>query len=147
MWDLAEFFRLFRIAYAATYHALAGTEEVREPLDFEKSVQRTLKYWQALSETEVRQLRRPKLVRPHAEPAVLLIHRENPTTLVVEGVGICLVLAVILSGGKFQGLGFKVELPPLGKGIEHLRKALRRSSTWNPRDTRPARNRGGNEEL
>jgi hypothetical protein len=147
MRDLAEFFRLFRIAYAATYHAPAGTWEVGEPVDFEKSLQRTWKYWQALSETEVRQLRRPKLALPPAEPTVLYIHRDNPTMLVVQGVGICLALAVILSGGKFQGFGLKVELPPLGKGIEHLRKALRRSSTGDPRDTRPARIRGRNEEL
>ena len=147
MWDLAEFFRLFRIAYAAAYHALAGTWEASQPLDFEKSLQRTWKYWQALSETEVRQLRRPKLVLPPAEPTILFIHRDNPIMLVVEGIGICLALAVILSGGKFQGFGLKVELPPLGKGIEHLRKALRRSSTGDPRDTRPARIRGSSEEL
>jgi len=147
MWDLAEFFRLFRIAYAASYHALEGTWEAREPLDIEESIQRTFKYWQAISETDARQVRRPKLVLPPAEPTILLINRENPFLFVAEGIGICLALAVILSGGKFQGYGIRVELPPLGKGIEQLRKSLRRSPTWDPRDTRLARNRGSNEEL
>jgi hypothetical protein len=146
MWDLAEFLRLFRIAYAAAYLALAGTREAREPLDSEKAVQRTLNHWEALGETEVREVRRPKFVLPPAEPTVLFIHRENPMFIVVEGIGICLALAVILSGGKLQGLGFRVELPPLGEGIERLRKALRRSSTRDQRDRRPARNRGNNEE-
>lgn len=55
------------------------------------------------------------------------IRRRNPIELVFSGVSIALVVALIISGGKFE-LGFtklRIELPPLGEGISKLRNALK----------------------
>lgn len=54
------------------------------------------------------------------------ISRRNPLDVVFSCVGVALAAAVIISGGeiKWDDKGFKVKLPPLGKGIAELRKAI-----------------------
>lgn len=56
---------------------------------------------------------------------VVDLHRENPLELLVFALAVPLAAAVILSGGKFKAGPLKVELPPIGVGIERLRKSLR----------------------
>ncbi|MFZ3409034.1 Bro-N domain-containing protein [Vibrio chagasii] len=59
------------------------------------------------------------------------LRRHNPIELVFSGVSIALVVALIISGGKFE-LGLtklKIELPPLGDGIEKLLRAFNSSSS------------------
>jgi len=85
-------------------------------------------YLQTLSRGDIDRL----AARPLAvEPSILNIRRENPIELILGGLLIALGGAVIISGGEFK-VDIKtgsvvVKLPPLGQGIEHLRRALRRS--------------------
>jgi uncharacterized metal-binding protein len=60
------------------------------------------------------------------ELAIADISRRNPLDVVFSCVGVALAAAVIISGGeiKWDKDGFKVKLPPLGKGIAELRKAI-----------------------
>lgn len=46
-------------------------------------------------------------------------------SFVFVGFALLLVLAVVLSGGKFSCLGLKAEVPALGSGLSKLKKALR----------------------
>jgi hypothetical protein len=59
-----------------------------------------------------------------ADITLVNIARKNPIELMLLGFSAPLAIAMILSGGKFQLGPLKVELPPLGKGILELRKAL-----------------------
>lgn len=63
-------------------------------------------------------------LHPDEDLQLLDISRENPIEWVVLGLAVPLVAAVILSGGEAKLPGFKFKLPPLGKGIAELRKAL-----------------------
>ncbi|MEH0739975.1 hypothetical protein H4F05_00515 [Vibrio cholerae] len=59
------------------------------------------------------------------------IRRHNPIELVFSGISIALVVALIISGGKFE-LGFtklKIELPPLGEGVAKLKNAFKSSDS------------------
>lgn len=60
------------------------------------------------------------------ELAIENIFRRNPLDIVFSGVGVALAAAVIISGGeiKWDKDGFKVKLPPLGKGIAEIKKAI-----------------------
>ncbi len=60
------------------------------------------------------------------ELAISDISRRNPLDVVFSGVGVALAVAVIISGGeiKWDKDGFKVKLPPLGKGIAEIKKAI-----------------------
>jgi hypothetical protein len=64
---------------------------------------------------------------------VLAISKHSPLEIVVTGITVALVVAVILSGGQIKLPGVQAKLPPLGKGIQELRKAFgldkERSST------------------
>lgn len=63
---------------------------------------------------------------PEEELAIADISRRNPLDIVFSCVGVALAAAVIISGGemKWDKDGFKVKLPPLGKGIAELKKAI-----------------------
>ena len=52
------------------------------------------------------------------------INRNSPVELVIYGIPVALTAAVILSGGKVKISGAKFELPPIGKGLKSLKKAL-----------------------
>lgn len=125
--DFGEFFTLFRAAYAATLDSLVASGDFgsREPLDSpDRLVRLTSDHLQTLSNSDINRL----VTRPLAvEPSILQIHRENPIELVLSGLLIAFAGAVIISGGEFRMPGVVVKLPPLGQGIEHLRRALRRS--------------------
>jgi hypothetical protein len=53
------------------------------------------------------------------------LKRTNPVEIELIGLAIPIASAVILSGGKLQVGPLKVELPPIGYGIEKLRASLR----------------------
>jgi hypothetical protein len=54
------------------------------------------------------------------------IQRNSPLELILYGIPVALTAAVILSGGKVKITGIEFELPPIGKGVKHLRQALGR---------------------
>lgn len=59
------------------------------------------------------------------------ISRHSPMEIDLTGWGYLIIAAVIISGGPISILGglVKAELPPLGKGIKHLREAFRLGKT------------------
>jgi hypothetical protein len=78
-------------------------------------------WWKWENEYE-RRYRREETLRIEA------ISKESPLVITLCGVAIALAAAVILSGGSidFSLKGIKCRLPPLGKGLEALRRALRK---------------------
>lgn len=76
------------------------------------------------------------------ELAIADISRRNPLDVVFSCVGVALAAAVIISGGemKWDKDGFKVKLPPLGKGIAELKKAI--NGNYQPK----VRRRPGNDD-
>ncbi|MBN1602036.1 MAG: hypothetical protein JW915_10525 [Chitinispirillaceae bacterium] len=52
------------------------------------------------------------------------ISKQSPLSLCAKGIITALTLAVIVSGGEFEGFGIRVKMKPLGEGIWSLRKAL-----------------------
>ena len=70
------------------------------------------------------------------------ISRRNPLDIVFSCIGVALAAAVIISGGemKWDKDGFKVKLPPLGKGIAELKKAI--SGNYQPGGRRNPKNDG-----
>ena len=62
--------------------------------------------------------------------------RRNPIEIVFSCVAVALAAAVIISGGeiKWDKDGFSVKLPPLGKGIAELKKAIK--GEYQPRISR-----------
>jgi hypothetical protein len=65
---------------------------------------------------------------PRESLRIVSVSKSSPLEITLIGIGIALTGAVILSGGKieFTRNGVKCALPPLGKGIEALRRALRK---------------------
>ena len=59
---------------------------------------------------------------------ILSISKNSPLKITLCGIGIALTCAVILSGGSidFSLKGISCKLPPIGEGIEALRKAIRK---------------------
>lgn len=127
--DLAYFLFLFRGAYAA---GIPSVEKIRaagnEP-DPNTLADKIRKHLAKLTVSQINDLFQQDL-----GPNRLLterISRDSPFEIVLCGCVILLVIAVILSGGtvEFGEGGVKAHLPPIGKGIKHLREAL----TWKTR--------------
>jgi hypothetical protein len=121
--ELADFLFLFRGVYAAGIQAIDPSRVSNieaEPALLAKLVRERLP---KLKVSEVDDLFRRDLgsYRLITER----ISHDSPTELVLYGSVLLILAAVILSGGKFELLGvFKADLPPIGKGIKHLREAL-----------------------
>lgn len=79
----------------------------------------------SMSQNEISQFANKRLP-PEQELLLQDIMRRNPFEVVFLGIGIALTAALIVSGGKFEfGLTkLKIQIPPLGEGIERLRKAF-----------------------
>lgn len=122
--DLAEFLYHFRALYAAALHVdrdgieFPNEENLRPVLN---KVERELKEldWRDITSLAYADLGERTL-------GIIDIKRENPLTIVFEGVVIVLAIAVVLSGGKYKLGPLSVELPPLGEGITKLRQAFGR---------------------
>ena len=120
--QLGDFLLLFRGAYAASIAPLSRFDVdavARNPEEALTLVQRRL------GRLRVKQLDE-LFASELGEDALTAttISRENPLKITVSGLAAALAAAVILSGGRFGGFGMEAELPPLGVGIESLRKAL-----------------------
>jgi hypothetical protein len=125
MKEFAEFFRLFRMTYAVTM-VEPGTRAAHVSIDASESLENivhlTTERIKLYSTEEMGWLDTRPL---EVEPTILTIHRENPLLLILGGLAVAFAAATILSGGKFKMPGLEVELPPLGQGIEALKKAWR----------------------
>jgi len=127
--DLADFLFLFRGAYAA---GIPSVEKIRAAGNEPDPNTLADKIRKRLAKLTVSQIN--DLFQQDLGPNRLLterISRDSPFEIVLYGTIILLVLAVILSGGRFElgPGGVKAHLPPMGKGIKHLREAL----TWKTR--------------
>ena len=58
--------------------------------------------------------------------SIIDISRENPVSIVFEGIPVILAAAVVISGGEYELGPLKVKLPPLGDGIKAIISAFRR---------------------
>jgi hypothetical protein len=118
--ELTDFLYHFRAVYAAALE-LTHTEQfdkAKSEFVAEKVRQKVHGMdWSTLAHLAHRDLGDNKL-------GILNIKRENPLTIVFEGVAVALTAAVILSGGKFKLGPLYVKLPPLGTGIQSLRDAF-----------------------
>jgi hypothetical protein len=122
--DLAEFLYHFRAVYAAALHVdrrgveFPDNENLRPVLN---EVELKLKEldWRDITALAYADLGDKTL-------GILDIKRENPLTIIFEGVVVVMAIAVVLSGGKFKLGPLSVELPPLGEGITKLREGFGR---------------------
>ncbi|WP_305908815.1 hypothetical protein Q9L42_008785 [Methylomarinum sp. Ch1-1] len=53
------------------------------------------------------------------------ITRNSPLSFFGKGVVSAIVLSAIISGGKVEGFGVKVEMQPLGEGVKLLKEAFK----------------------
>ncbi len=53
------------------------------------------------------------------------ISKQSPLSLFGKGVVAAIVLSAIISGGKVEGFGVKVEMRPIGEGIRLLKEAFK----------------------
>ena len=125
--ELGDFLFLFRATYAGALSAFQGWSQGDVMGSQIRAEAQLRTYLRGLNMQRVNSLFSRRLgARP------LMIRRvtmESPLQVVLSGAGAALVGAVILSGGKFKGWGFEVELPPIGDGIRKLRDALSPSPT------------------
>jgi hypothetical protein len=81
-------------------------------------------------------------VDPESDLFISELRRINPIEILVLALAGPLAAAVVLSGGKIQiGSLLRVELPPIGKGIEKLRQALQPTIPQKIEDIRMVRQR------
>ena len=121
-YEFSEFFRYFRAAYVAS---LKLTHQHDVDVDFsdkEKVLRLANKLKLTLGGQDVEDL--VSIDCGDGELEILDIKRENPLVVTFCGAAVALMLAVIVSGGKYKLGMLEAELPPLGEGIASLRKAL-----------------------
>ena len=61
------------------------------------------------------------------------ISKHSPLSIFSKGVISALVLSAIISGGKVEGFGVKVEMKPLGEGIRLLKDAFKQNPEPEPK--------------
>ncbi|MEO9273931.1 Bro-N domain-containing protein [Marinomonas sp. 5E14-1] len=96
--------------------------------EFIKASEESSKVMDALSNVSLQDFNKISSyeLSPEQELSFINISRRNPIEIVFSGISIALVVALIVSGGKFE-LGLtklKIELPPLGEGLVKIKKAL-----------------------
>jgi len=126
--DLADFLFLFRGAYAAGIPSLKRLGASGDELDPKRLAGEIGKRLAKLTVSEINDLFQQNLGSNRL--LTERIGRDSPVEIVLCGTIILLVLAVILSGGRFElgPGGVKAHLPPIGKGIKRLREALTRKA-------------------
>ncbi|MCV2884486.1 hypothetical protein OE749_07255 [Aestuariibacter sp. AA17] len=106
----------------STTSIIVNQQELKQANELAKKMRKIL------SKTSENQLAAYSLIQlPYEQELTFTnIRRRNPLDIVFSGVSIALVVALIISGGKFE-LGLtklKIELPPLGEGIAKIKKGL-----------------------
>lgn len=123
---LGDFLFQFRAAYAVAAHVL-GRSEARSVLARQADAERRLnEHLMELSLQDLDRLFTSDLGQRRL--VTRRVSRDSSMEIVFYGLASALVGAVILSGGRFRGLGMEAQLRPLGDGIRKLRAALTRSS-------------------
>jgi hypothetical protein len=123
--DLSNFLTLYRSVYIEA--VLVGRDQETESYLSEDEA----KYFAGMVATRLAKQGAygflvESLVEDDEDLAIIDISRKNPIDIVFSGVVLALAAATIISGGKFRfdKDGIEVELPPLGKGIAALKRAL-----------------------
>ena len=126
--ELSYFLYMFRAVYVATLEA--GYAELPED-QLSKEAVKNIASEIRLKLNDIPQDELTRLATiPLADDCELgidQIFRENPIRATFSAATIAFAVAVILSGGDFALGPLKVELPPVGHGIQELRAALERS--------------------
>lgn len=124
--DMSYFFYHFRAVYVESVNTIKIEETPLDEKDY-------IDYWSEvvankLSSQGHLSISRNALAKLSPENEIYFtdISRVNPVSIVFECVGVALAVAVVISGGevKFDENGFSAKLPPLGKGIAELKKAI-----------------------
>ncbi len=122
--DLADFLFLFRGVYAAGIGLAENIDASEGQPDPNVLAEQIRKRLQELTVSQIDDLFRQDLGSNRL--LTERISHGSPFEIVLCGSMILIVAAIILSGGTIElgEGGFKASLPPLGIGIEHLRKAI-----------------------
>ncbi len=122
-WELAHFLYLLRVAYARALELdLHDSEDVFQNEHYLTTQFKKQFYAPTQSAREVAELFSADL--GEHELRFRRISYSSPLEITCVCLAAALTLAVILSGGKAQFMGFRFTLPPLGTGIKSLRDAL-----------------------
>jgi len=122
--DLADFLFLFRGVYAAGIQLAENVYASGGEPDPIVLAEKIRKHLQELNVSHIDDLFRQDLGSNRL--LTERISHGSPFEIVLCGSMILIVAAIILSGGTIElgERGFKATLPPLGIGIEHLRRAI-----------------------
>ncbi|PHR73922.1 MAG: hypothetical protein COA66_02375 [Arcobacter sp.] len=124
--DFSYFFYLFRAIYVISVKSGGNNFQGND------YTRRDVKYLVTIVAKKIKKFSRQEILESsftnldiNEDLTIVDIKRENPLDIIFGGISIALAAAVIISGGKFKGPGFKVELPPLGIGIKALKEAFK----------------------
>ena len=122
-WELTHFLCLFRAAYARALELdLQDIQDVlRDEFYLREQFQKSF-YGPTTAAREVAKLFAAD--KGDDELRFRAISYSSPLVITCICLASALTLAVILSGGKAQFMGFRFTLPPLGTGIKSLREAF-----------------------
>ncbi|MCK5769254.1 hypothetical protein [Algiphilus sp.] len=142
--DISYFLYLFRAVY------VAGVEAGYDRIPDEQLTDDLIKSAVSKIAASIKNIPREELSRlatrrlpDELELALDDIVRENPIRVTFCAATLALTAAVILSGGSFEFGPLKVELPPLGEGVQELRQAFGRPEN----DPKPRGNDDGPPSL